>query len=219
MVGCVIARQRLCERPAGIQPLVVAGVFAGDVVIHDSGKAELAKFLRRVDDGIVKLLGATDAPLVVAAVKFEATAYREGCRYGPLAARELEGNPDRLSARELAQATWPLVEAQLDTAYRGALAAVETGLAAGRVVTEVETALRELRAGRIGTLLVRSGVPLWGSHDEAMGAVEQHDRRQPNDDDLLDLCVAWALRTGAAVEAVPAGALPGGGPLAAVRRF
>ncbi len=196
-----------------------AAIFHGHGGAADSGKVELAKFLRRVDDGIVKLLGAMEAPLVIAAVKFEATAYREGSRYGALAARDLEGNPDRLSARELAEATWPLVEAQLDTTHREALAAVEAGLAAGRVVTDIETALRDLRAGRIGTLLVRTGVPLWGSHDEATGAVEQHERRQPNDDDLLDLCVAGALQTGATVQAVPASAMPGGGPLAGARRF
>jgi hypothetical protein len=193
--------------------------FHGHGAANDSDKEELARFVRRVDDGIIRLLGNTDAPLVLAAVQFVAAAYREHSRHGGLVPQTLEGSPDRSNARELRERTWPLVEERFHAERKRALAAVEAGLAAGRVMTDVGAALRDARDGRVGTLLVRASEPVWGKSNGSDGTVEMHARREPGDDDRLDLCVAHALRTGAAVHAVPAAELPHGGPLAAVRRF
>jgi hypothetical protein len=47
----------------------------------------------------------------------------------------------------------------------------------------------------------------------------RHAERQPGDDDLLDLAVARAWRTGARVQAVAPDELPDGGEAAALLRY
>ena len=55
--------------------------------------------------------------------------------------------------------------------------------------------------------------------DPTARAVEVHEERQPQDEDLLDRAATETLLHGGHVHAVTEGAVPGGGPLAAVLRY
>jgi len=196
-----------------------SSTFHGHGEANDKDKEELARFLRLVDDGVRALLNASNAPLVLAAVQYVADAYRDVSRYGALVSQTIEGSPDRLDARQLSERAWAFVAPMFQARRQRALAVVEQGHAAGRVVTDIGTAIADARASRIGTLFVRTGGPVWGRERPGDAAVEMHGKREPGDDDLLDLCVAHAIRTGASVHPVAQEDLPNGAPLAAVRRF
>jgi hypothetical protein len=195
-----------------------AAVYHGHGAGTDDVKAEQERFLRLVDQGVVRLLG-NGAPLVVAAVGYLAGSYRAISRYDNLCPDEVEGNPDRQSPQELRDRALPLVRGILDAARRQAVESVAAAAHSDRVVTHVTQVLAAARDGRVGTLLVRDSGAMWGRCDLERGTVEQHAQREPGDDDLLDLCVSRALATGAAVHAVPQAEIPGRMPLAAALRY
>jgi hypothetical protein len=193
--------------------------FHGQGGAPDDGKGELERFLRLVDDGVVRLLGHGGAPLAVAGVAYETAAYRRLSRYGGLVRDDLDGNPDRLGARELRELAWPKVAPVLDAARRDALAAVQAALPGRGAIIDLEQALAAADDKNVATLVVRDGAPIWGRFDAATRRAAVHAQRERGDEDLLDRCVGTALRHGAAVFAVGAAEVPGGGVLAAVRRF
>lgn len=69
------------------------------------------------------------------------------------------------------------------------------------------------------TLFVSPGVQRWGRFDFNRLALEQHDKQQPGDDELLDLATAQTLRHDGTVYGVKPEDVPGGQLLAAVYRY
>lgn len=187
---------------------------AGD---RDREKEELERFLRQVDEGVRSIARDRKAPLVIAAAGNVASLYRQVSKHPSLVDGAVEGNPETASAESLRQAALPLVTPLLDSGRRAAVAAVAAASGGNRLVTAVGDALALLEEGRVALLLVRDSGPLWGRL--AGGAAETHERRQPGDDDLLDLALHRALATRAEVHSASAGELPENAPLAALVRY
>ena len=70
--------------------------------------------------------------------------------------------------------------------------------------------------GEVETLFVALGRQRWGRFDPATGRVEEHERPEPGDEDLLNLAAAHTLRHGRTVYAVGPEQVPDGAPLAAI---
>ena len=110
----------------------------------------------------------------------------------------------------------PLVRSnRADTvaAERSIVASLDTG----RVRLDLPTVLRHARAGELVVLVAALDERAWGRFD-ALGRVAIHASRQPGDEELVDLTVAYALGRGAEVHVVPKEEVPGGGTVAALAR-
>lgn len=90
-------------------------------------------------------------------------------------------------------------------------------LGTGRTCLDLPTVLRHARAGRIVLLVAALDVRAWGTFD-ALGRVEIHASRHPDDEELVDLAVAYTLGHGAEAHVVPSGEVPGGASVAALIR-
>lgn len=203
-------------RPAGRRR---AAQFHGRGFGTEDSKDEITRFVRRVDEGLLKLLGDRTAPLVVAAVDYLIPIYHRVSRHPDLVAGGLAGNPEHLGMDELHARALELAAPRLDAARRELIERLHGGAPPERLAKGIEKVLPAVCAGRAAALLLQAEHPLWGRFDEASGSVEIHDRRQPGDDDLLDLAVSFACATGAEVYAGEAEEIPGGAPVAAWLRF
>jgi hypothetical protein len=67
---------------------------------------------------------------------------------------------------------------------------------------ELEAVAAAACEGRVETLFVALGRPVWGIFDPNTGRVEKHAESAPGDVDLLDLAAAQTLRHGRTVYAV-----------------
>lgn len=196
-----------------------APIYHGHGPSADETKEEVARFLQLVDHGVRRLLREPTAPVVVAAVDWEASLYRDLSKLPNLVPEAIEGNPDAASAEELhrraLEKVTPLFAADRDKAAERWAAAAGTGRT-GERVEEVVVAAAD---GRVDTLFVDPAAHRWGRFDAAARAVEIRRERHNGDEDLIDRAALETLLHGGTVYASAAGAVPGGGELAALYRF
>jgi hypothetical protein len=160
-----------------------------------------------------------EAPLVLAAVDYLHPLYRQASNYKAIVDRGIEGNPEQLSAAQLQEQAWPLVEpyfrAKLEAAKERFGNAIGTGLASCDLAEVIGAAYE----GRVGALIVRRADRRWGLFDMIERRVEEHEEPRDGDVDLVDLAVRQTALHGGDVFITDAEDMPCDYPLAAVFRF
>jgi hypothetical protein len=194
-------------------------IFHGHGQVQDARKAEIARFLRAVDDGIVELLGREPAPLVLAGVGYVTAMYRDLSQHPDIVGDSIDGNPDRLDARELHALALAMVEPRFAERLERVLRRYAEVAGTGRATDDLQAVLAAAEDGRVAALVVATGIRHWGRWDPETRTAEVHDARRPGDRDLLDAAAVAALGTGAAIHACPAERVPGMQGIAAILRY
>ena len=201
----------------GRRPAIFHGQGAG----RNDAKANLARYFRRIDDGLREILGEESAPLILAGVDFLLPIYRTANTYGSLVDKGIEGNPENMSAQELHQRAWTIVQPHFLEALQSAgdryrqLSGADSPL----VSHELSEIVRAAQWGRVETLFVAVGLQQWGKFDPDTDRVELHAAPEPGDEDLLDFAAVQALYRGGTVYAVEPENVPFKSPAAAVFRY
>jgi hypothetical protein len=215
----------LAER--GSQPHSTSRGMAGKqaAVVHgqggerDTSKDDLAQYFRMVDAALHPLLRDQQTPLVLAGVEYLLPIYRNVCTYPNILEKAIAGNPDHLSARELHERAWPLVQPYSGKSREEAQVKYQKLAGTGKTSDNVAEVVPACFQGKVESLFVDCGAQQWGRFDPDTQRVELHDTAQPGDDDLLDVAaVQTALSRGAVYSAIDQ-QLPADSPIAAVFRF
>jgi Bacterial archaeo-eukaryotic release factor family 3 len=190
---------------------------------HGPGEAdmknEIARYFKAVDAGVSKLIPGNKYPLVIAAVDYLIPMYRAASSYGFVLEKGAEGNPDQLSAAELHERAWPVVEPHFRSGLARALERFGNAQGTGLASCSLGEVLAAAYTGRVDTLLVRRGEQRWGVFDLTSGDVRPASAPGIADVDLIDLATRQALAHGGDVRLVPADDMPCDEALAAVFRF
>jgi hypothetical protein len=192
---------------------------AGDETDH---KKDLLRYFRAINRGLCELLGAERVPLVLAGVDYLLPIYREANSCAELVGEAIIGNPEGLTAAELHTRAWAILEPHFRREQEAAAAHYRALAGTGRASGDLNEIVSAAHHGRIESLFVAVGVERWGKFEEGGARLEMHDRRQPGDEDLLDLAAAQTLIHQGRVYAVSPAELPAGGaasPVAAVFRY
>jgi hypothetical protein len=212
-------------RSTGVGPAVhTAGrsraMFHGHGAGNDEVKKdEITRFLQLVDQGLLRLLRNGTAPLVVAAVDYEAAIYREVSKHPQVMPEAVEGSPEGLSSAELHHKAWRVVEDHFRREQQEAVGRFHDLVGAGRTAEEVETVLPAAADGRVDTLFLPVGARRWGRFDPQTREVELLESAGPEGEDLLDRAALETLLHSGDVFAVPPAELPGGADVAAILRY
>jgi hypothetical protein len=191
-------------------------IFSGHGVGIDDRKDDLRRYFQKIDRGLHATFREEAAPLVLAAVDYFLPIYREANRYPHLLEGGIEGNPDRLSNKELHDRAWALVQPHFARAQQQAAAQYRQLAGTGRTASGLEQVVSAAHRGDVETLFVAAQRQRWGRFDPASGRVEEHEGREPGDEDLLNLAAVHTLLHGKTVYAVEPGQVPDGAPLAAI---
>ncbi|MGD2151652.1 MAG: hypothetical protein PVG79_00200 [Gemmatimonadales bacterium] len=190
---------------------------AGDESEH---KKDLLRYFKRVDRGLQELMSAERIPLVVAGVDYLLPIYREASTYAQLMDEGIIGNPDGLSARELHDEAWAILEPHFATVQARASAKYRELAGTGKTSADLKRIVPSAFQGRVDSLFVAVGVQRWGAFEAAAGELELHEDRQPGDQDLLDLAAVLTLAHAGDVYAVSPTEVPDArSPVAAVFRY
>lgn len=195
-----------------------AALGARAAIVHGRGsgeedvKAELVRYLQRVDAALAPKLPDRNAPLVLAGVEYLLAIYREVSRLTAIAAEGITGSPELLKDEELAERGRPLAEPFFTEGRRRAVARFEELAGNGRTSCHITEILPAAREGKVDTLFVSIAADLRGSFGED-GSV------RPGGEDLLDLAAAWTLDRGGTVYAVPRNEVPEEADVAALFRY
>ncbi|MCA9086292.1 MAG: hypothetical protein KDA81_19675 [Planctomycetaceae bacterium] len=194
-------------------------VFHGQASVSDSHKEELTQFFRMVDSALVPVLRNETVPLVLAGVEYLLPIFRKTCRYAHLTSTALTGNCDHLSADQLREKAWPLVEPSLTAGRRHSAAKYQRLAGTDKATDDIQLALTAAFEGRIDCLFVANDQHIWGNSVDHGRVLEINPLQQPGDEDLLDVAAVRTLLCGGHVHVVNSREMPCRKPLAAVLRF
>lgn len=177
-------------------------------------------YSRKIDAALRPLLAGRDIPLVLAAVDEFDTIYRSVNSYEHLATETIKGNPDRLSAGELAELARPIVQ-RLHAARIAALnEQYQTREKQGRAGTDLAQVARAAANGAIDTLLVDIDVVIDGTLDETTGAIAVAKGASADTYDIVDEVAGLVLRFGGRAIGLRQADLPvATSPVAAIYRY
>jgi len=195
-------------------------IFHGQGVATDETdrKKKLTEYCQRLDDAVCSRMGATTAPLLLAATEPLGGIYRALTAVPHLDPHTLKGNPQRISDKELHAEAVALLEGHFDSDRNQHID--NYGTAKGQNLTEKDfnTVLSATHHGQIDTLFVREGEHCWGEWSDE-GEPTLHESRAAQSQDLLNLAAVYVLRHGGMVFAVSDQELPDAAPLAAILRY
>lgn len=196
-----------------------AAVFHGQGGQPETRKEDLAQFFRLIDSALGRVLRDETTPLLLAGVEYLMPIYREISGYSHVADRELAGNCDYLSAYEIHQRAWPLMEPTFQRDREEAAAKYLQLAGTGKASDDIRQIVSAAHAGQVDSLFVDAHDLQWGQFDSQTATVELHDKPQTGDDDLLDLAAVQTLLCRGAVFSVPREQVPSGASVAAVFRY
>lgn len=196
-----------------------SAVYHGQGGGEDDAKAEIQKFFNLLDNGVSDLLADKDSPLVLAGVEFLLPIYRQVTGHGRVVEGGVAGNPDNLSAEELHEKAWPVVEPVFSRAQEAATERFHDLLGTGQASKDFDDVVTAAHDGRVETLFVALGTRRWGSYDPEKREVELSEDNGPGTEDLVDFAALQTLRKGGQVFAVSPDDVPEGEAMAAVYRY
>lgn len=183
------------------------------------GLVDILGFLYRVNEALQPLLHGEHTPLVLAAVEYLLPIYREANTYRYLLDAAVTGNPEMLSAAELRQQAWAIVQPYFLQAQQAAADRYRQLAGTGQTSNDVREIASAAYYKRVDCLFVAVGLQQWGTFNPDTNTVELHDRAEPGDEDLLDLAATQTLLNGGIVYAVEPENLPARSPVAAIFRY
>ena len=193
--------------------------YSGRLGGGEGKKVRLRQYARQVDAALRGLLAGSAAPLILASVENLGAIYRSVNTYPHLAAQGIEGNPERLSAAELAAAARPILDELYRTQIADWHALFQQRGNEDRATTDIARAARAATFGAVQSLLVDMDQVVNGTVDESDGAVTFADGPGADTYGVVDEITRRVLRSGGEVLSVRTADIPDGQSLAAILRY
>ncbi|MEH2176041.1 baeRF3 domain-containing protein [Nostoc sp.] len=187
----------------------------------DKRQEDILQFFQIVDRALHEKLKLQKAPLVLAGVEYLLPLYRQANTYQHLMDEAITGNPEILSAQELHNQAWPIVEADFQKSQQAVLEQFHElfGGDTGKASNNLQEVISAAYYQRVDSLLVAVGKQQWGLFDPTSETVYLHPEKEAGDEDLLDFVAAHTLLNGGTVYAVPFEEIPYSTAVAAIYRY
>jgi hypothetical protein len=194
-------------------------MFYGQGAPSQDEKGDILRYFQKLDAGLQEFLSGEQAPLVLAGVDYLLPLYREANTYPHLVEKGIEGNPENLSAKELHQRAWAIVQPRFLGEREVAAERYRQLAGTDQATDDLNEIVPAAYHGRVETLFVALDLQQWGTFDPAANEVRLRQEREPGAGDLLDFAAVQALLHGASVYVVEPDQMPAGASLAAVFRY
>jgi hypothetical protein len=129
-------------------------IFEGHGVGIDDEKDNLLRYFQSIDRGLHEVLRREWAPLVLAAVDYFIPIYRQGSTYPHLLDEGIEGNPDRVSEKDLHDRACAIVGPHFQEGLRRAIAVYHQAAGSGKATSDVKRIIPAAYRGEVETLRV-----------------------------------------------------------------
>jgi hypothetical protein len=204
--------------PHGNRPAAFHGQGAQS---DEEEKKNILRYFQYVDKGLKNELDSMSIPMVLAGVEYLLPIYHEANTYNSLLDEGLEGNPEGLSAKELHQRAWEMVEPIFRANQREAMKRFERlhGKQSSMASDDLVTVVKAAKYGRVDTLFVPLGIQQWGRFDVDNNQVLLEEEPSLENEDLLDFVASQTILNSGQVYALQPEELPGKGDLAAILRY
>lgn len=179
----------------------------------------LPRYLRLIDAALRPLVKGSDKPLILATTKQLENLFRS-ISVIPAVEEVISGNPERLSASDLADAARPVLDTYYASVIKQFNELFEERTGQQRTTTDIADAARLATFGGIDRLLIDIDSVVDGFINEETGEVSfGKEGGDAENYGIIDEIAGRALRTGAKVMAVRQDDIPGRQQLAAISRY
>ena len=193
-------------------------IFHGQGGGKDDTDAEVAQFLRDVDNGL-RTHYLDGSALILAGVSRLLDEFRKISAYPAIIDDEVSGNVEHMNVSELHAKAWPIIERRFRERRAAELEQLVDRATDRPVTTDLANTVIAAVDGRVERLFLAADTERWGEFDRDARQVITRAERRPTDNDLLDLAAANAFLAGAEVCPVPKTELPGDSDAIALLRY
>lgn len=187
----------------------------------DFRKARLQEFVADVARAIGNRLSADPQPLVLVADSEIGGHFQQSSDLGELLAGVVETNPSSLDTPALHGLAYEQVKERLESGQMEAItnAAELLGRGDDAATSHIADIVRASHQGRVGTLLINDGEPIWGHYDGEADRLETGSVFEFRGEDLLGVAATETLEHGGVVHVVSADELPNETDAVALLRY
>ncbi len=182
-------------------------------------KERLLKYFRFIDKELQDKFDETAAPVVLACVDYLFSSYREASKYPFLFEKGIKGNPEHMSAQELHQKAWEIVQPYFTEKQQEAKARYFELAGTGKASNDIVNLVPASFHGRINDIFVTVGVQQWGLFDPETETVKLSEGPLTGTEDLIDLAAAETFLHNGNVYALKKEDMPDDSSVCAVYRW
>ena len=172
----------------------------GTNIVHGSGSNKsdeqyerTREWLLEVDNGLQKILHNQQVPVVLAGVDHVCSIFRDVTKYKHLAEGNLHINGDNHNHGKLHEEGLKLVELLLREDETTQMERYQNVKGTGITAETVEEVAAMAVQGRVQTLFITMGQPVWGVYNPDLAQVEVHQEYHKGDADLINLAAIKTL--------------------------
>jgi Bacterial archaeo-eukaryotic release factor family 11 len=186
----------------------------------DAGrKLRLKQYAHQVDRALVRKIGASDLPLILAATQPLESIFRATTHYPRLAPTNIEGNPDERSDAQLADAARKVLDLVYAKKIEDLKGLYELRAGHDRATTDLTRIARAATFGAIDVLMVDIDVAIDGTVDPESGQLQLDETDRVSNYGVVDEIAKRVIDSGGRVLAVRREQVPGEADAAAILRF
>ncbi len=182
--------------------------------------AEIRNYFHRFDEALMDFLDGEGAPLVLAGLGYLHPLYREANTYPNLLDEGITKDIDPLSAEELHDESWAMVQEKYETNVNKAKGVYQKLQDKdGDTTDNINTIVSGAHFKRVHSLFVAENEHVWGQFNSEENEVILTEEKQPESQDLLNYAATHTFINGGNVLVLPKEDIPGEKPAAAILRF
>ena len=180
----------------------------GTNIVHGAGASKgdeeherVREFMLAIDNGLQTILHQADEPLVLCGVEHYCGIFRNISKYKNIVPQNISipGNPDNLDRATVHAKALEVVRPLMQQDHVSSLDRYENVAGTGRTSEDIARVAAEAVHGRVDTLFITPGNPIWGTYDQDQATAVIHDNYHRGDDDLINLAAIKTLAQGGKV--------------------
>ncbi|NDK54891.1 baeRF3 domain-containing protein [Pontibacter fetidus] len=180
----------------------------GSNIVHGAGSNKsdeeyerVREFMNEVDKGLQQILHDEHVPLVLAGVDHYCSIFKANSKYKNIVPQNvhINENADAANGNALHEKALAIVKPLMQQSHTDSLSRYENVAGTGVTSEDLATVAAEAVHGRVETLFIAPGQPVWGKYDAKNAVAVIHDEYHRGDDDLVNLAAMKTLAQGGRV--------------------
>jgi hypothetical protein len=174
-------------------------IFNGHSDGIDDNNKEIERLFHLVDDGLMKLIGNEDCPLILACQDQYYPVYKKITNYAYLFNDFINTNPDQEDALLLHEKAWLLIKDFFQGDQKNKVIEYENLQHTTKASSELEQIIRAAVDGRVETLFIQTPKEIHGLYDEENRSVIIDETKSISNASLINLTAVKSINQGAKV--------------------
>jgi hypothetical protein len=194
------------------------GVYRGQGDGKDEHKTNIWRFMEMLDSGLSSFIKDKDTPVVLAGVEFLTAIFRKANSHLHLIDKEISGNTDILSEKQLHEKAYPLAQEFFDKFVASDLELYHNLSSSDKTGDTIEEIASAAAKGKIRILFATQGMFIPGMYNVELDSAFHKDHN-PDSEDLINFAAVNTFKAGGKVYVLDRNQMPDTENCAAIFRY